>query len=110
MNNEALEVKEIGNLVLDLFTITELTEKNIKPTEFKWKFNSNNNVNLIPVLELYNNEGKIFKTFEAINFSKTLQRLLRENQMLFDNKFNKTREDFLNYLDIVAVDLSDMFF
>ena len=108
MKNENLEIKEIANLVLDLFTITELKEKSIKPTEFKWKFNSNN-INLIPVLELYNNESKIFKTFESIEFSRKLQNLLRD-QMLFDNNFNKTREDFLNYIDVVVVDLNDMLF
>lgn len=101
MENDVLMLKEVGNIVLDLFTIDELVKKGIKPTKFEWKFNSKN-LNLIPVLELYKDE-RIYKTFEATEFSELLQDLLKKTQELFNcinNPHNsKSIEELLSNLE-----------
>lgn len=101
MEKEALLLKSVGELVLDLFTINELVKMKIKPTKFEWKFNSKN-LNLIPVLELYNDNG-IYKTIESIEFSELLQDLLKKTQILFDCITNshgsKSIEELLSNLE-----------
>ena len=66
---------EIMSLMI-IFTANELLEKGKNETDFEWKFNLSNS-NLIPVLELYNEE-KVYEIIEATEFSETLQDLLKD--------------------------------
>lgn len=105
MEIEELLLKEVSNMVLDLYTIEELKKKGIKPMDFKWIFNKNN-INVIPVLELYEND-QIIKTFESIEFPKRLQKLLREIQIIGDTYNTEFDKHFLSYVEEVAVDCSE---
>ncbi len=104
MEKEALLLKSVSELVLDLFTIEELKKRHMKPTKFEWKFNSNN-INVIPILELYNNNG-IYKTFESIEFPEKLQKLLKEVQMLSKYTDSNLDKHFLSYLEESTADCS----
>lgn len=96
-------LKSINSMILDLFTIEELKNKGIKEVNFAWKINFKN-VNLIPLLELYKKD-KIYKTIEAIEFSKKLQNLLRETHNLRNEITNvRSIENLLDYLDEGAKD------
>ncbi len=104
MKIEELLLKSVADLVLDLYTIEELKKMNVKPTKFEWKFNSN--INVIPILELHNN-GKVFKTFESIEFPKLLQKLLREIQIIGNTHDPKFDKHFLSYVKETAVDCDE---
>lgn len=102
MEKEELLLKSISELVLDMFTIEELKKRGVKPIKFKWIFNSNN-INVIPILELYDKNG-VIKKFESIEFPELLQKLLREIQIIgntYDSEFDK---HFLSYVEETAID------
>lgn len=105
MEDEVLLLKTVGELVLDLFTIEELVEMGFKPIKFEWKFNSNN-INVIPILELYDNKG-IYKTIESIEFPERLQKLLRETQLLLDCIDPNLDKYFLSYVEETAVNCNE---
>lgn len=105
MEKEILLLKSVSELVLDLFTIEELVKKGVKPIDFEWKFNLKN-VNLIPILELYDCEGKTIETFESIEFPDLLQKLLKEIQLLSNYTDPELDKYFLNYLEETTVDCS----
>lgn len=109
MEKEALILEAVSTIALDMFTVDELVKMRIKPSKFKWKFNLNN-VNIIPILELYEKD-KIYKTIESTEFSKLLQDLLRETQLLFaytGNPYNsKSIEELFSNLEGSTSDCSE---
>ena len=107
MEKEIIMLETMNSMVLDLFTIEELVEKGIKKSFFKWKFNFEN-INLIPVLELYDDKGKIFKTIESTEFSKLLQDLLRETCKLHNEiRDPEIKKEFLGLLEEDTADCSE---
>ncbi len=77
------------------FTIKELEERGKNDVDFKWKFNLKNS-NLIPECQLFEN-GKIYETIEATEFSGILQDILKEIQYICDSK---TRDEFSALLKV----------
>ena len=83
MEKEMMLLESMNSFLLDSYTTEELYEKGIIEFNFEWKFNKN--VNVFPVLELYH-QDKIYKKIESIEFSKKIQFLLNDSQILFNNQ------------------------
>ena len=100
-----IEELELYKLMVN-FTAEELNEMGKKATDFKWVFD-NKNINLIPVLELYQND-KLYETVEATKFSIYLQDLLKEIHEL--NNFILQEfgpESYDNFLDLLINQTND---
>lgn len=109
MKETLMELENLNSMFLKLFTAEELYKKGIKETNFEWKYNFKN-INLIPVLELYNKD-KVYKKIEAIEFSKELQELLVDAQLLFkltdEPIYFKTEDELMELVEEVKANCDE---
>ena len=109
MIESIMDLEDLNQMFLKLFTTEELYRKGIKTSNFEWKYNFKN-INIIPILEVYNEQG-VYKTFESIDFSKEIQDLLDDAKKLFEMTDKpmvlKEIDRFFKYLKDNDEDCSD---